>query len=143
MRVQFLQDTLKKYTLLISLQPVISALAGNVGLQTMSTITTGLPLGLFEGRRVGRGVWHELVPGLAIASLLSLVVGGISFAWYSPGAAGHRSKVHWPLGLQSFWGSLQRRFLRRSPQVWLHCSSTGSDTIHLIWEGLSRRPSRM
>ncbi|CAE7806220.1 mgtE, partial [Symbiodinium microadriaticum] len=99
------QDTFKRYTLLISFQPVISALSGNVGLQTMATITAGLPLGLFNGRHIGQGLWHELLPGLLIAVLLSTMVGGTALFWYalSP-AAGHTVKGAVAFGFAIFLG---------------------------------------
>ena len=64
-----LQDTFKKYTLLIAFQPVISALSGNVGLQTMATITRGLVIGLFNGRETLRGMRHEVNSGILVAAL--------------------------------------------------------------------------
>lgn len=84
-----LQDTFKKYTLLIAFQPVISALSGNVGLQTMATITQGLPLGLFHGRRMGQGMGHEMRAGVLVAGLLSFMLAAIALLWYSPMAPGH------------------------------------------------------
>ena len=101
----FDKDTFKRYTLLISFQPVISALSGNVGLQTMATITAGLPLGLFNGRHIGQGLWHELLPGLLIAVLLSTMVGGTALFWYalSP-AAGHTVKGAVAFGFAIFLG---------------------------------------
>ncbi|CAE7901383.1 KHSRP [Symbiodinium microadriaticum] len=62
-------DTFKKYTLLIAFQPVISALSGNVGLQTMATITRGLVIGLFNGRETLRGMRHEVNSGILVAAL--------------------------------------------------------------------------
>ncbi|CAE7840768.1 mgtE [Symbiodinium sp. CCMP2592] len=102
------QDTFKRYTLLIAFQPVISALSGNVGLQTMATITRGLPLGLFHGRQLSQGLRHELLPGLLIAALLSTVVGVISLFWYlwSPSAGGHTVKGALAFGFAIFLGQL-------------------------------------
>ncbi|CAE7311224.1 mgtE [Symbiodinium necroappetens] len=82
-------DTFKKYTLLIAFQPVISALSGNVGLQTMATITRGLVIGIFNGRETLRGMRHEVKSGMVVAALLSTVVAAVAFAWYNPFSSGH------------------------------------------------------
>ena len=70
----------------------------------MATITRGLPLGLFHGRRMGHGMQHELGAGLAVAAMLSFVVAGVAWAWYSPFADDHSVKGSFVFGMAIFLG---------------------------------------
>jgi len=83
-------DTFKRYPLLISFQPVISAISGNFGLQASSTNIRALAVGLLSTKRgdmlsaIGREVRTGAFAGVAMAS----VAGATAFFWYSPLASG-------------------------------------------------------
>merc|ERR1712203_964174 len=77
-------DTLNKYPLLISFQPVISAISGNVGLQSSSILVRSLALGLASERSFCRSVKPELKAGSLIAAFMAVLMGLVAFAWYSP-----------------------------------------------------------
>merc|ERR1712039_225536 len=89
------EDTLKAYPLLISFQPVISAVSGNVGLQSSSIIVRNLALGIDSEREFGRALMPELKAGSVIASIMMLVVGATAFFWYAPVPLGS-SEHTWP-----------------------------------------------
>jgi len=78
------QATLNRYPLLISFQPVISAISGNVGLQSSSIVVRSLALGLASERKFVQSARPELKVGLCIATCMSLLVGGTAFVWYAP-----------------------------------------------------------
>merc|ERR1711972_1132796 len=65
------EDTLKAYPLLISFQPIISAVSGNVGLQSASIIVHNLALGLDSERKFMRALLPELKAGTVIASIMT------------------------------------------------------------------------
>jgi len=77
-------DTLTRFPLLISFTPVISAISGNVGLQSSSIVVRSLALGLASERRFVQSARPEVKVGLCIASAMSLLVGGVAFLWYAP-----------------------------------------------------------
>ena len=72
---------------------MISAISGNVGLQTMATVTRGLALSLFSGTRICQGTRHELGTGLAVAGLLGTVVAAVAYTWYFLADASHTTKL--------------------------------------------------
>mmetsp|Transcript_27760 Transcript_27760/g.73752 ORF Transcript_27760/g.73752 Transcript_27760/m.73752 type:complete len:218 (-) Transcript_27760:366-1019(-) len=78
------QDTLKIYPLLIAFQPVISAVSGNVGLQSSSIIVRNLALGIDSERRFWRALLPEFKVGAVIASTMTGVVGATALFWYAP-----------------------------------------------------------
>merc|ERR1719343_1550621 len=78
------QDTLKMYPLLISFQPIISAISGNVGLQSASIIVRNLALGLASERKFRHSAKPEVKVGLVIAAIMAGLMGLVAFSWYSP-----------------------------------------------------------
>ena len=74
-----------RYPLLLSFQPVISALSGNIGLQASSINTRELALGLIgEKGNMCASVRRELVSSFYLTLKVSLLMGLISFFWYLP-----------------------------------------------------------
>jgi len=74
-------NTFNKYPLLISFQPVISAVSGNVGLQSSSINVRGIETKHSElnCKSVGR----EVLAGLWLAMFTCLLVGITAGAWYT------------------------------------------------------------
>jgi len=78
------EETLVKYPLLISFQPVVSAVSGNVGLQSSSIVIRNLALGLNSERKMRQAMRPEIKAGFLMASIMGVVVGLTAFIWYSP-----------------------------------------------------------
>lgn len=78
------EDTLKMYPLLISFQPVISAISGNVGLQSSSIIVRNLALGIDSETRFRRALVPEVKTGVVIASIMTAIAGATACFWYAP-----------------------------------------------------------
>jgi magnesium transporter len=78
------QDTLKAYPLLISFQPVVSAISGNVGLQSSSIIVRNLAVGINSETHFRKALMPELKVGFLIASFMTGVVGLTALFWYAP-----------------------------------------------------------
>lgn len=78
------EETLAKYPLLISFQPVVSAVSGNVGLQSSSIVIRNLALGLNSERKVRQAMRPEIKAGFLMAAIMGLVVSLTAFLWYSP-----------------------------------------------------------
>ncbi|RHY29195.1 hypothetical protein DYB32_005353 [Aphanomyces invadans] len=71
--------TLRTYPLLMSFMPVISAISGNVGLQSSSIMTRALAVGLVttkdSARAIGRDVSSAVVLGLVLGFVTGIVAG--------------------------------------------------------------------
>jgi len=92
-------DTFKRYPLLISFQPIISAISGNFGLQASTTNTRALAVGLVstEPREMLSSIGREVSTGAFAGVALALVAGVTAFFWYSPLASsnGHTWAGAW------------------------------------------------
>ena len=74
-------ETLKKVILLASFQPVISAIAGNTGLQSAAIIVRALDTGLVSLNRWWDPVKRQLQTSIIIGSVVATMVGIIGFFW--------------------------------------------------------------
>ena len=81
-------DIFRRYPLLLSFQPVVSALSGNIGLQSSSIHTRELALGLLRFDRVHgnfcASLRKELKSSFLLSVFVALMLGTISFLWYAP-----------------------------------------------------------
>jgi len=73
--------TFSKYPLLIAFQPVISAIAGNVGLQGSAINIRSLALGIFDSRNMREGVWPEIKASAALGVIMGIIAGAIACIW--------------------------------------------------------------
>jgi len=78
------QNTLTAYPLLISFQPVISAISGNVGLQSSSIIVRNLALGINSETNFRQALLPEVKVGVLIAIFMACGVGSTALFWYAP-----------------------------------------------------------
>jgi len=78
------QDTLKTCPLLISFLPVISAISGNVGLQSSSIIVRNLALGINSETNFRQAWLPEFKVGVVIAIVMACTVGSTALFWYAP-----------------------------------------------------------
>lgn len=75
----------RKYPLLIAFQPVISAISGNVGLQSASINVRELAVGLTSGSgSVLSGIKTETKTGALLGLAMGVALGGIATVWYAP-----------------------------------------------------------
>jgi len=87
--VAIFNNTLKEVILLASFMPVISAISGNVGLQSAAIVVRGLDTGHVAISGLRRAVKKEFLAGLSLAALLGLVLGVVGAIW----------SHHWPFGV--------------------------------------------
>ena len=76
-----LNEVIKKYTLLVSFMPIISALSGNLGLQATSNTTRGLGTGHIRSVGVCTNIIKEIKSGTISASMIASTIAIVGFAW--------------------------------------------------------------
>ncbi len=79
---------LQQVILLASFMPVISAIGGNVGLQSAAIVVRGLDVGTVRLATWWRAVGKELHTASYIALVCGVVLGGIAWAWSAHPALG-------------------------------------------------------
>jgi magnesium transporter len=82
-QIQEMMGTLKTYPLLISFLPVISAVSGNVGLQSGSLTARGIEVGTVK---IENGGWsqqlcREMSAGFVLAVFISIMFYGVAAMW--------------------------------------------------------------
>merc|ERR1719327_562642 len=78
---QAFTDTFNDFPGLISFQPVISAISGNVGLQCSSVNVRALAIGLASVRKPLASVCPEVRAGLISGTIMALIIGAVSLWW--------------------------------------------------------------
>eukprot|EP00656_Telonema_subtile_P006047 TRINITY_DN12777_c0_g1_i2.p1 TRINITY_DN12777_c0_g1~~TRINITY_DN12777_c0_g1_i2.p1 ORF type:complete len:156 (-),score=23.54 TRINITY_DN12777_c0_g1_i2:223-690(-) len=68
---------------MIAFLPVVSAVAGNVGLQSSNINTRALACGLYRPDETGRAVMHELRCGVWCAFIMSCTMAVVSGGWFT------------------------------------------------------------
>lgn len=74
-------DVLERVILLASFMPVISAVAGNVGLQTAAITVRALDTGQVSLKHRGAALLKETYVTILMGALLAAVLGGIGMVW--------------------------------------------------------------
>lgn len=94
-------DTFRQYPLLIGFQPVISAISGNVGLQSSTVNVRALSAGLVTERRVCHGMSRELTTGIMLALITAVISAITALVWYCPlvTGEGHTWSGSWAFAL--------------------------------------------
>jgi len=89
-------NTFKRYPLLISFQPILSAISGNFGLQASTTNTRALAVGLVGTKHseILASVGSEIATGAFAGTAMALVAGITAFCWYASGD-GHTQAGAW------------------------------------------------
>lgn len=90
-------DVFRRYPLLMSFQPVVSALSGNIGLQASSVNVREVAVGMHDtkdGRKrsICASIWPEFLSSSVLSAKIGLLLGIISFVWYMP--SGSNSSDH-------------------------------------------------
>jgi magnesium transporter len=73
---------------LASFIPVITAMGGNVGLQTSTLIVRGLAMGRIESSQIGAVFLKELTVGLMMGTICGFIVGVVANVWHGPAMLG-------------------------------------------------------
>jgi magnesium transporter len=74
--------TLSRVILLASFMPVIQAISGNTGLQSVTMVVRGLATGHVQLQRWWEPLWRQVQTTSIIGLVCALVVGVIGFAWH-------------------------------------------------------------
>ena len=74
--------TLSRVILLASFMPVIQAISGNTGLQSVTMVVRGLATGDVQLSRWWEPLWRQLQTTLIIGTACGAIVGAIGFAWH-------------------------------------------------------------
>jgi magnesium transporter len=85
--IHFFDGTLGKVILLASFMPVIQAISGNTGLQSVTMIVRGLATGQVQLVRWWEPLWRQIQTSMIIGAVCAVVVGLIGLLWHSPAFA--------------------------------------------------------
>ena len=79
--VSFFEETISRWAALVVFLPMISAVGGNAGMQTLTVIVRGLALGDVTPGDAMRAVRKELLIGLSNGVVLGCLIGLLAFGW--------------------------------------------------------------
>ena len=79
--IALFEGTLKTYTTLAALLPIVASLGGNTGNQALTIMVRSLALGEIEGREWRNVLGKELLVGICNGLLIGSVAGVISWLW--------------------------------------------------------------
>lgn len=74
--------TLSKVILLASFMPVIQAISGNTGLQSVTMVVRGLATGHVQLSRWWEPLWRQTQTSSILGGVCAIVVGSIGFLWH-------------------------------------------------------------
>ncbi len=79
--VDAFEGTIEQVVTVAVFMPIIVALGGNAGVQTITLMVRSLALGQVEWRNVGRILQRELIIGIVNGIVVGLLVGVAAYAW--------------------------------------------------------------
>ena len=85
--IHYFDKTLGKVILLASFMPVIQAISGNTGLQSVTMIVRGLATGQVQLVRWWEPLWRQIQTSTIIGAVCAVAVGLIGLLWHSPAFA--------------------------------------------------------
>ncbi len=80
--IRYYDATLSRVILLASFMPVIQAISGNTGLQSVTMVVRGLATGQVQLARWWEPLWRQIQTTIIIGAVCGLVVGAIGFVWH-------------------------------------------------------------
>ena len=82
--IHYFDQTLARVILLASFMPVIQAISGNTGLQSVTMVVRGLATGQVQLARWWEPLRRQIQTSSILGGVCGLVVGVIGFFWHSP-----------------------------------------------------------
>ena len=79
--VRYFEPTIQKWTALAAFMPLVAGMGGNAGTQTLTVFVRALALGEIDWRAGMRGIWKELLVGLANGIAIGTITGTIVGFW--------------------------------------------------------------
>jgi magnesium transporter len=86
--IHYFDTTLSKVILLASFMPVIQAISGNTGLQSVTMVVRGLATGHVQLARWWVPLWRQIQTSSILGGVCALVVGAVGAAWHGTLAFG-------------------------------------------------------
>ena len=81
--IHYFDQTLGKVILLASFMPVIQAISGNTGLQSVTMVVRGLATGQVQLSRWWEPLWRQIQTSAILGAVCAVAVGSIGFLWHS------------------------------------------------------------
>jgi magnesium transporter len=81
--IHYFDQTLGKVILLASFMPVIQAISGNTGLQSVTMVVRGLATGQVQLSRWWEPLWRQIQTSAILGAVCAVVVGSIGLLWHS------------------------------------------------------------
>jgi magnesium transporter len=81
--IHYFDQTLGKVILLASFMPVIQAISGNTGLQSVTMVVRGLATGQVQLSRWWEPLWRQIQTSAILGAVCGLAVGLIGLLWHS------------------------------------------------------------
>jgi magnesium transporter len=81
--IHYFDKTLGKVILLASFMPVIQAISGNTGLQSVTMVVRGLATGQVQLSRWWEPLWRQIQTSAILGAVCAVVVGSIGVLWHS------------------------------------------------------------
>src|SRR5256712_9615103 len=82
--IHYFDQTLGKVILLASFMPVIQAISGNTGLQSVTMVVRGLATGQVHLSRWWEPLRRQVQTSSILGAVCALVVGSVGLLWHSP-----------------------------------------------------------
>jgi magnesium transporter len=80
--IHYYDATLSRVILLASFMPVIQAISGNTGLQSVTMVVRGLATGQVQLVRWWEPLWRQIQTTIIIGAVCGIVVAAIGFLWH-------------------------------------------------------------
>ena len=113
--IQMFDQTISSYVALAILMPIVASMGGNAGTQTLTVTVRKLALGDIELNDAKQTIKKEVLLSLGNGLIFALVIGVISFFWFSDGRLGFVIAASMIINLlfAGFFGALIPLVLKR------------------------------
>jgi magnesium transporter len=81
--IGFFDATIQSIVALAVLMPIVASMGGNAGTQTLTVTVRQMALGDIEGSDAKRTIYKEIMLSLVNGLIFALIIGLISYAWFS------------------------------------------------------------
>lgn len=77
------QDTIETLVAVAILMPIVAAMGGNAGMQTVTVTVRALAMRELTRGNVRRALWREVAVGLIHGAIFAIIMGGIAGLWFA------------------------------------------------------------